>query len=276
MRCAFLALAPKVGCRSYSSGRAVQRTSSGTPSDQSARCSRKESNASSAQWRSSKTRIVGRASAQDSIARRQAVKDSSCEAGSPPRPDERPQAVLEPCAVGIVRVEAPARSFGCRRVGRVRLEDAALCLDDLPERPEGDPVAVGKAATLAPTDEPGAILDVLEELRAPAGSFPPPARPPASRAGRSAAASERSNVPISTDFSSSRPTSGVGMGAGHIRAEAGSGTRAGGTAPAAPSSPSPRPTPAPRSRRRAPSHGTSARSRRSRSQGRRPAGARRC
>ena len=39
--------------------------------------------------------------------------------------------------------------------GRVRLEDPALGLHDLAERPERDPVAVGQAAALAPATSPG-------------------------------------------------------------------------------------------------------------------------
>ena len=137
-------------------------------------------------------------------------------------PDERPQAVLEPCAVGIVRWKRLPK-LGGRRVGRVRLEDAALCLDDLPERPEGDPVAVGKAATLAPTDEPGAILDVLEELRAqPALSHPRLAHQRYELAGALLVGTlERADQRRLLELAANER---YGMGAGHIRAEAGSGT----------------------------------------------------
>ena len=47
---------------------------------------------------------------------------------------------------------------------RVLLEDAGLRLDDLAERPERDPVAVGEAAALAPGDELGIGLDDALEL----------------------------------------------------------------------------------------------------------------
>ena len=59
-----------------------------------------------------------------------------------------------------------ALELGRGLLGGVRLEDAALGLDDLPQRPEGDPLAVGQAAALAPGDELGALVDVLEELGA--------------------------------------------------------------------------------------------------------------
>ena len=83
------------------------------------------------------------------------------------RADERRQAGLEPGAVRVVRAQ---RLLELRRRlrGRVRLEDAALGLDDLAERPEGDPLPVGKAAALPPADEPGTILDVGEQLGAEA------------------------------------------------------------------------------------------------------------
>jgi len=74
--------AAQLGRCSYSSGRAVQSKSSGTLSDQSARCSRKERKAVSAQCRSSKQSTVGPLSASDSKKRRQAVYDSSCAADS--------------------------------------------------------------------------------------------------------------------------------------------------------------------------------------------------
>ena len=47
---------------------------------------------------------------------------------------------------------------------RVLLEDARLRLDDLAERPERDPVTVGKAASLAPGDELRVGLDDAMQL----------------------------------------------------------------------------------------------------------------
>ena len=78
------ACAPGVGAL-VSSGRAVQTISNGTPSAQSARCSRKSSSASSAQCRSSNTSTAGSGSAIDSRNRRQAVNDSSRLAAAPGR-----------------------------------------------------------------------------------------------------------------------------------------------------------------------------------------------
>ncbi len=54
-------------------------------------------------------------------------------------------------------------------VGRVLLEHAGLCLHDLPERPQGDAVAVCEAAALAPGDELGiGVDDALELVHEPA------------------------------------------------------------------------------------------------------------
>ena len=57
--CALRSPAAQVGCCSKSSGRDMQSSSSGKPSDQSARCSTKESKAASAQCRSSNTSTAG-------------------------------------------------------------------------------------------------------------------------------------------------------------------------------------------------------------------------
>ena len=67
--------------------------------------------------------------------------------------------------------------LGRRLLGRVRLEDAALRLHDLAERPEGDPLPVGKAAALPPADERRG--DPRCSRRAPrrGGSCRRPARP---------------------------------------------------------------------------------------------------
>ena len=157
--------AAQVGCCSYSSGRAVQSTSSGTPCDQSARCSRNESRASSAQCRSSNTSTVGPCAASPSRKRRQAVNDSSCEAGSAGAPTSGASRALSQARSGS-SAGSGTLELGCGLLGRVRLEDAALRLDDLPQRPEGDPLPVGQAAALPPADELGALLDVAEQLRA--------------------------------------------------------------------------------------------------------------
>ena len=165
--CVFRAFAPKPGCCSYSSGRAVQSSSSGTPSDQSARCSRKESSASSAQCRSSKTSTVSRPSAHDSSTRRQAVNDSSCAAGSPPAPTSGARRALSQAKSGSAAGKR-LLELRLRLLLRVGLEDPALRLDDLAERPERDPVPVGKAAPLAPAGETRSLFEVVEELGAEA------------------------------------------------------------------------------------------------------------
>ena len=68
---------PQAARRSKSSGRAVQRSRSGTCPLQSRRCSRKSNRASSAQCRSSTTSTHGRRAAISSRNRRHAVNDSS-------------------------------------------------------------------------------------------------------------------------------------------------------------------------------------------------------
>ena len=55
-------------------------------------------------------------------------------------------------------------SFASASSGRIGLQDPALRLDDLPERPEGDPLPVGQAPALAPAGEPGAVVEGGEEL----------------------------------------------------------------------------------------------------------------
>ena len=138
------------GWRSYSSGRAVQTRKSGTPSDQSARCSRKSRSAASAQCRSSKTRHGRRSSAIASRKRRQAVKDSS---RSAPRPRSRPTRASR-------RADPSSHSRSGRRLGRARSSLAATAsgasdsrmpgvgLHDFAERPKGDALPVRQAATL--------------------------------------------------------------------------------------------------------------------------------
>ena len=81
--CAFRVPAPQVACVSNSSGRAVQRSSSGTPSAHSARYDRKSRSGASAQCRSSTTTTAGPSAAIDSTKRRQAGNDSSRDADWP-------------------------------------------------------------------------------------------------------------------------------------------------------------------------------------------------
>ena len=161
---AFRRPAAQAGCRSYSSGRAVHSTSSGTPSDQSARCSRNASSAASAQCRSSNTNTAGPSAANPSRNRRQAVNNSSCAAGSPPAPTS-----------GDSRARSQGRSGSAS--GRRRAPaspppapasptpGSRLRLHDLAQRPERDPLPIRQAAALPPADQPRPILDIAEQLR---------------------------------------------------------------------------------------------------------------
>src|SRR5262249_28428218 len=80
--------------------------------------------------------------------------------------DERRETRSEPGSVVIVRRKR-ALELGRGLGGRVGLEDAALRLDDLSERPESDPLPIGQAAPLAP-DDLGARLGVQKQLGAEA------------------------------------------------------------------------------------------------------------
>ena len=124
------------------------------------------------------------------------------------RPDQRRQAGQQP---GPVRVALRNRLLELRRRlrGRVRFEDAALGLDDLPQRPERDPVPVGQAAALPPPDQARPVVDVAREAPRTCGSSPRPARRPTSPAGTSAAAPPaRTSRPAATSPAPC-PTSGV-------------------------------------------------------------------
>ena len=103
---------------------------------------------------------------------------------------------------GASRGEQPPRSgivgsdlaceLGCGFAGGVRLEDPALGLDDLAERPERDAVAVREASSLAPAHELAASLDVAAGARRTSRLLPTPGSPmtvtswtrPASRLAR--------------------------------------------------------------------------------------------
>ena len=79
--------------------------------------------------------------------------------------DERAEVPLDPLGFGVVNHLTHAGSqlaFGL--VGRIRLEDPCLGLDDFSESPVRDPFAVRKRAPLAPVDDLGIRLDSLEEL----------------------------------------------------------------------------------------------------------------
>ena len=139
------------------------RTSSGTPCDHSARCSRNASSASSAQCRSSNTSTLARAAARPSRKRRQAVKSSCRSAGeAASTPTSGASRCSSHCRSGSSGRRPPRASQ--RRLLPSRTRGSALRLDDLAERPEGDPLAVGQAAALPPAAELRLRLDVGEQL----------------------------------------------------------------------------------------------------------------
>jgi hypothetical protein len=76
---------------------------------------------------------------------------------------KRRQTGPEPGPVGI-RLGEGVLELRLRLLRGIGLQDPALRLDDLPERPESDPLAVGQAAALAPAGEPGAVVEGGEEL----------------------------------------------------------------------------------------------------------------
>ena len=77
-------------------------------------------------------------------------------------PEQGEQPLTEPLALVGVGEDGGELLLGDR--GRVTLEDAGVRLQDLPERPEGDPFPVGEAASLPPGRELGAGVDVGEKL----------------------------------------------------------------------------------------------------------------
>ena len=80
------------------------------------------------------------------------------------RPDQRCQTGQQP---GTLRVAVGDRlsQLRARLRGRIRFEDAALGLHDLPQGPERDPVAVRQAPTLPPPDQVSPGVNVTQELR---------------------------------------------------------------------------------------------------------------
>ena len=86
----------------------------------------------------------------------------------PARAHQRGQPCLEPRPVRFVLGDGLVQ-LGQRRLWGVRLEDAALRLDDLPQCPEGDPLAVGETTALAPAHQSRSLLDVRKQLGAEAG-----------------------------------------------------------------------------------------------------------
>ena len=102
--------------------------------------------------------------------------------------DERRQTSLEPREVGIVLGQRSVE-LGVRLLRRVGLENPALGLHDLPERPEGDPLSIGKATALAPARKRRSCPRDGVRARRRGGSCRRRARRRSSRAEGSAAAS---------------------------------------------------------------------------------------
>ena len=158
--------------RSYSSGRAVQRRSIGRPSRPLGQVLEEgeERLVRPVQVLEDEHRLPPFGPRLEHTAPR--AERLLLRGGLATRADERQQARFQPGDVGALRRERPVELRGSL-LGRVRLENPALCLDDLPERPEGDAVSVGKTAALAPANEPGAALDLGEQLRAEAALADP-------------------------------------------------------------------------------------------------------
>ena len=161
---------PQPGRRSRSSGRALQRTRSGIPLNQSTSSSTKSSSPSSAQWRSSSTSTSGRFSAERLEEAPPGGERFSApvaaEAGVRLQAHERAEVRLDPARIAGVLdsvLDGEVQLLGRFRFA-VALGDACLRLDDLRERPEGDPVSVGETAALAPGDQLGIGVDDPGEL----------------------------------------------------------------------------------------------------------------
>lgn len=87
------------------------------------------------------------------------------------QPGQGPKPTLDPGDVlGLDHLGNGAVELLLRYRLPVCLQDAGLGLDDLGQRPEGDAVAVGEAAALAPDDEPGLGVPRSATARGRAGS----------------------------------------------------------------------------------------------------------
>ena len=136
-------------------------------------------------------------------------------------PEQREQALAEPRTLGAFRQDHV--ELGGRDVGWVGLQDPGVCLDDLPERPEGDPFAVGEAPSLTPGDESGLRVDVAARARRRSGDLPSPGSPTTVTSWGAFAASVLSKIPFSDrEVDLATDERGV-VGAGEVGTEAGPG-----------------------------------------------------
>ena len=120
----------------------------------------------SAKWKSSNTRTTGPVAAIRSKKVRQAPNSSS-EPHSGVEPEERQQGGLDPAPLGLVgdvAARQASRDLGPGRRLVVGLQQPAPAADHLAERPEGDPLAVGRGPAAVPVDGFDEPVDVLEEL----------------------------------------------------------------------------------------------------------------
>ncbi len=126
-------------------------------------------------------------------------------------PEQRGQPRPQPLALRRVGEEAvQGRPELARHLGRwVGLEDAGLGLDDLAQRPEGDPVAIGQAAALAPDDQLRPVVRRRRPARRRSGTCRPPGSPTTVTSRTVRSARVRSNSPSSRSSSAWRPTKGV-------------------------------------------------------------------
>ena len=143
-----------------SSGRVVPTVSSGTSRTFSTSVAKKASMPSLARWRSSMPRTAGESEAMCSRKRSQAANSLR----------ERPLLPRGPAAGAAgrratrsPRRRAPRRAWP-RHLDLIELVDAELFPDDLAQGPEGELVAVGRAAALTPAHDGRTAVDVAQKL----------------------------------------------------------------------------------------------------------------
>ena len=125
--------------------------------------------AACAECRSSIAITSGRCDAMASRNSRHALKDSVCSTPSflvSARPTRGTVATRSTRPRGLLDQRGKARrELGACGAGVVGLEDAGLRLDDLPERPERDALAVREATPVSPDrHQLGLIVEVREQL----------------------------------------------------------------------------------------------------------------